>query len=118
MKMLHVCVVCAGIFAASAIGAAPPVTIVANPGPFGSIEEAAGAELEIDWWDADAADDAACTECFAAVELKTYLPKCTNIAADNIIFAKPDALPAEGYVFVIGTRASNPALAQLDAENK
>ena len=118
MNTLRRCLVCAGMLAACAASAAPPVTIVANPGPFASIEEAAGAELEIDWWDADTADDAASTECFAAVELKAYLPGCTNIAVDDIAFAKPDAVPTEGYVIVIGTRETNPAIAQLDPENK
>ena len=36
-----------------------PVTIVADPGRFGSIERAAAAEDSVDWWDAATGDDEA-----------------------------------------------------------
>ncbi len=59
----------------ASIQASADITIVANPGQFESIEKAANAEKQVDFWDADLTDDRACTECFAALELKTFLLK-------------------------------------------
>ena len=45
-------------------------TIVVNFGRCALAEAAAYAETDVDWLDADATDDTACTQCFAAVELQ------------------------------------------------
>src|SRR5262249_45458110 len=63
----------------------PPehVTIVADPGRFGTIERAAAAEDSIDWWRPDNPDRDACTESFAATELARFLPAAFGIPADS-----------------------------------
>ena len=67
-KVAKCVVVLAGI-ALSASSAWAGVTIIASPGPFPNIEQAAKGEEKVDWWDGNLADDRACTECFAAMEL-------------------------------------------------
>src|SRR5262245_30275243 len=60
----------------------PPVTaitLVTDPAPFRTIEEAAHAEARVDWWDRDSTDDDACTRSFAAVELARWLPVCFGL---------------------------------------
>jgi hypothetical protein len=94
-----------------------PVTIIANPGPFASIEQAAVAEDRANFWDGDHSDDDACTECFAAAELRRFLAACLRITDINLIALQPpgDQLPESGYVFVLGSRESNrliPTLAE------
>ena len=93
--------------------AAAPVTIVVNPGPFATIKEAAAGEAQVDWWDDDPADDDACTESFAATELRRFLPACTNLDKEDIRLADPDRMPDRGYVILIGSRKSNPLIASL-----
>jgi hypothetical protein len=93
---------------------AGPVTIAVNSGLLGTVEEAANAEAKVNWWDADLSDDAACTESFAAVELRRFLAACTGQGPEQIHFAPPDRIPAEGDCLVIGSRASNPRIASFD----
>ena len=73
--------------------ASAETVIIANPGPFGGIEQAAVAEERVDWWDGDFSDDRACTECFAATELARFLPLCTLISKQDIRFLAPERLP-------------------------
>ncbi|MCP4642636.1 MAG: DUF4838 domain-containing protein [bacterium] len=96
---------------------AADVTILVNPGPF-PLDEAATSEAKVDWWDGDTTADTACTECFAAEELQRFLPGCTGVATDAIIVSADTELPKSGYVFILGTRASNPLVASLDPEGK
>jgi hypothetical protein len=96
------------LFAASASAAG--VTIVANPGPFGTIEQAAAAEEKVNWRDGDPADDVACTESYAAAELRDFLPKASNLSAREIRLASAAQLPAEGDVILLATGDSNPLL--------
>lgn len=49
------------------------ISILVNPGNLASIEEAGHAEEQVDWWDGDLSDDNACTESFAALELRHFL---------------------------------------------
>ena len=86
------------------------VTIIANPGSFETIEQAALSEGQVDFWDGDSSDDDACTESFAAVELKRFLPACTGIKENNIALGNCDKLPKKGYVFILGNRRSNPLI--------
>ncbi len=88
-------------------------TIVADPGPFESIEQAASAEARVDWRNADRVDDTVCTECFAATELRAFLPACTNLAGEDLRLAGPSLLPKDGHVIVLGSGKSNPLLTQL-----
>lgn len=92
-------------FTSSLLGA---VTIVANPGPFGSVEQAASAENNVDWWDRNTADDIACTESFAATELRDLLPKTTDLAPGDIRLVSADRMPQSGDVILITTGDSNP----------
>jgi len=93
--------------------AAVPVTIVANPGPFATVEDAAVGEAQVDWWDDDSTDDNACTESFAATELRHFLAACTAFDEADIRFAKPDRMPERGYLILVGSRRSNPLVASL-----
>ncbi|MCK4888130.1 MAG: DUF4838 domain-containing protein [Planctomycetes bacterium] len=88
------------------------VTIVANPGNFPSIEKAAYAEKQVDFWDADKTDERACSESFAAVELKNFLIKVTDLKDTDIKFASPDKMPAKGDIFLLGSEASNKLIAK------
>ncbi len=95
-------------------GAGAQVTIVVNPGPFSSVEEAAGSEEKVDWWDDELSDDRACTECFAALELSRFLTACTTLREDEISLHSPDKLPLHGDVFLVGSRQSNPLIASRE----
>ena len=59
---------------------APPplskaLTILVDPGPFGSVDSAAVSESRIDDWSAASAQATACTESFAAIELRRFLAR-------------------------------------------
>ena len=88
------------------------VTILVNPGGFSNIEDAAVGEDKVNFWDNDLTDDRACTECFAALELAKFLGKYADI---NTVEVKPaDELPAEGDVFILGSRNSNILLGSFN----
>lgn len=100
-------------FCVATANVAGAITIVASPGPFGTVEKAAVSEAEVNWWDADPADDDAATESFAATELAHFLAVCTGVKPDEIHFASPDRIPATGDVFLLGSLRSNPLIAGL-----
>ena len=89
------------------------VTVCVNPGPFDSVEQAAAGEGQVDFWDADLADDRACSECFAAVELKHFLVRVTEYESRDIELRRADRMPARGPVFLLGSTASNPLIAKV-----
>ena len=60
--------------------------IAVDSGLFSSPEQAAFAEQQIDWSGQDTAAMRACTECFAAVELKNYLSAITESNDDKNAF--------------------------------
>lgn len=95
------------------VDAAGPVTIVANPGVFKTIETAAVSEEKVDWWDEDPSDDSACTESFAAVELRSFLARCTKYREEEIQMARSDHIPPSGHVFLLGTRESNRLIGSI-----
>lgn len=100
----------------AASGTDSRITIVACPGPFGTLEQAAVAEKRVDWWDGDLTDDNACTESFAALELRHFLARCLGRPETEIHLATPDAIPDKGDVFLIGSALidgtpSNPRMA-------
>ena len=95
-------------------------TIVVDSGSFSSPREAARAEAEIDWLDADSSDDAACTQSFAAVELERYLRQMTG-CSDDFAVVDCDQLPASGEVILVGrpTTAATRAIAdKLGLDNE
>jgi len=93
---------------------AAATTVVVNTGRYASAEAAAAAEAQVDWRDADRADDTVCTECFAAVELQTYLRRLSGRAADFAI-VDDEAVP-HGDLLVVGAPDSNFCAAHLAAE--
>lgn len=102
------------------------VTIVADPGRFGTIERAAAAEDSVEWWwrfelrsdvglgdrmrvhqledegARKARDRGACSECFAAVELARFLPGALGIPRDRVRLANPGQVPARGHQILLG----------------
>ena len=83
-------------------------TVIVSPGPFPDITAAAFAEEAIDWWDdGQIGKQTACTLCFAATELKKFLPGQVDLQerepaaceADRLIFLKVggSGLPPEGF---------------------
>ncbi len=103
-----------GIILLTSAIAGAKVTIVVNPGPFDTIEQAAKGEAQVDFWDADLRNDRACSECFAAVELKHFLAKVTAFTEKDIELRAVDRIPPDGPVFLLGSTASNPLLAKYN----
>jgi hypothetical protein len=82
-----------------------PSAIVVDARPFASVEEAANAEARVDWADLETADDAACTESFAATELRAWWTSAAHSdAADVRLVADPTA--PEGRLVVYLGRAA------------
>jgi hypothetical protein len=102
--------VCFLLFCKSTLNTVAQVTIVVNKGSFGSVGEAAISEEKVNWWDANLTDDRACTECFAATELSSFLKLCTSLTANDIQYSSPGKMPAKGDVFLLGSRTSNPLI--------
>jgi len=90
------------------------LNIIVNKGPFATVQQASVGEDRVNFFDNDMADDRACTESYAAMELAKFLPKATGIKADEIKFVRPGALPKSGDVFLIGSRFSNSTIDQYD----
>jgi len=91
--------------------AAAPMVILVNKGSFATVEEAAQGEEQVNWWDDNYSDDRACTECFAAVELAKFLPRCTNLKASDIKIQAAEEMPQAGDVILIGSSMSNSLIA-------
>ena len=102
------------LFGGTADCLAQQATVISNPGPFSRIEKAATSEINVNWWDADLADDRACTECFAALELAHYLTYCTSLSEDEILLRSQGNLPKKGDVFLVGSKQSNSLIASFD----
>ena len=99
-------------FAAAGCGSTQrPVTIVVSHGAFATAQEAANAERRVAWFDADPRDDDACTESFAATELKRWLPACLGLPPASVTLS--DSLPEAGEAIVMGSRASSSLVARL-----
>jgi len=90
-----------------------PVSIVVACGPFADVETAALSEERVNWWDSDSRDDDACTESFAALELRRHLGRALGIPESSIVLSHSAALPPVGDVLVLGSRQSNPLVAAL-----
>jgi hypothetical protein len=97
-----------------ASGTGPGVTIVADPGPFPSVEAAAAAEDRVAWRDGDPRDDDACIESFAATELRHHLAAALRAPDSSLALSGAPALPAAGRVFLLTSDPADPRLAGLD----
>ena len=84
---------------------------------FRSVEAAANGENVVNWLDRDPADDSACTESFAAIELAKFLPKCVSLAPEQITISGALTLPSQGDVFLLGSVNSNPLIAERLSES-
>ncbi len=93
------------------------ISILANPGPFGSIESAGISEEKVNWWDEDKSDDDACTESFAALELQKFL-RSGGIPPETPINLVPieKGIPSTGSVILIGTPSSNALLGRYASQ--
>ncbi len=87
--------------------------IVVSFGRHPSAEIAGRSEAEVNWLDADTADDTVCTECFAALELQHYLRKLTG-RTDDFAVVDDDTRP-DGDLVLVGGPGSNAAARQLAA---
>lgn len=92
---------------------ARPLTILVDPEPFADVAAAASAESRVDDWRDASRPAAACTESFAALELRRWLARATGLAEGDIAVARPDRLPRTGDVFVLASGASTPLLGSL-----
>src|SRR5439155_12555375 len=53
-------------------------------------------------------DDDACTESYAAIELRDLLRRCPGVGVRPIVLAAGDSPPAEGDAIVLGNPRSQP----------
>jgi hypothetical protein len=90
-----------------AVSAAAGTTIAVNVGNYPSAEAAARAEASIDWLNAKTAEGAACTQCFAAMELQRCLRRMTGRSDDFPIVADDKA--PDGDLIIVGGPAANAA---------
>ncbi|MFH1069517.1 MAG: hypothetical protein V1794_07825, partial [Candidatus Glassbacteria bacterium] len=95
--------------------------IVTGCGRFADVREAADAQDQVRWHDPqDSEAAAACTEAFAAVELRTYLCRIGGLnEADSTVLPKVDSraeLPPGVNLIVVGRAASTGKYAALDRE--
>ena len=110
LRIVFLCYATLMLFAGSAHA---DTQIVVNIGPHPSAEVAAAAEATVDWLDANTADDTVCTDCFAAVELQSYLRRLTG-RADDFVIVDDQSTPA-GELIVVGGPASNATSQNLTA---
>ncbi|MFD0958093.1 DUF4838 domain-containing protein [Paenibacillus chungangensis] len=82
------------------------LTIYVDKGTFPSIEEAASAEQEINWWDDGDARAVYCTECFAAMELRLHLQLVWGEESD-IRLAPMDGSMHSGSGIFLGSGGSS-----------
>jgi hypothetical protein len=92
-----------------------PLTIVAPAAPYASVEQAAAAESLVDWNDGDPTDNAACTESYAAVELRDVLGRCPGFEHRDLRLVAGDRLPPEGDCIVLGDPRSQPLVRAFGA---
>jgi len=94
-------------------GPAGATTLVVNAGRFATAAEAGVAEALVDWRDADSADDTACTEGYAALELQAYLRRLSAVG-DAFPLADDQSTPM-GDLIVVGGPGSNAYAAAMAA---
>lgn len=89
-------------------------TIAVQSGRFSTPMAAAGAEEQVNWLDADRADDTVCTQCFAALELQRYLRRMTG-RKEDIRLVDDSRTPSSGDLIVVGRAASADARAAFES---
>jgi hypothetical protein len=104
-------IVAFALLGCAAASMAAETSIVVDTGPYLSAEVAGHDEAHVDWSDAASSGGRACTECFAALELQTYLRKMTGRTSDFAI-AKDSVTPS-GDLIIIGVLASNASSRHL-----
>jgi len=87
------------------LGHATAATIVVDYGPYPDAATAAQSEQSVGWNDANPADDIACTQCFATLELQHYLRLACK-APDGFPTADDQSAPA-GDLILVGGPESN-----------
>ena len=104
------------MFTAGVVIGGNKAIIMVNNEPFASAEKAAFSEKSVNFWDNDYRDDRACTECFAATELKKFLAKVTDIKEGDIEITGVKGIPKEGDIFILGSSKSNPACKRWESQ--
>jgi Domain of unknown function (DUF4838)/Glycosyl hydrolase family 67 N-terminus len=87
------------------------ISIAVNTGAFASVEEAAHGEASLTWDGSSPFEEAACTQSFAALELKHYLRKTTSNTIDVLL--TNDKEISQGDLILIGGPTSNALTARL-----
>ena len=103
---------CAALVCLVATGASHATTIVVRYRAHASAVEAARAEEDVDWRDANMQDDTVCTQAFAALELQEHLREMTGRSEDFAI-ADDDAGITEGDLIIVGGPATNNVARQM-----
>lgn len=96
------------VFSTEIVNGSNDIVIMVNKDSHISVEDVAFCEKQVNFWDADLTNGRACTECFAAIELKKFLIKVTDIKEGDIAIAGVKSIPKEGNVFILGSSGSNP----------
>ena len=102
------------ILSAGVVKGGNKVVILVNSSVFASAEKAASGEKEVNFRDNDLRDDRACTECFAATELKKFLIRVTGLKDSDITITGVNKLPENGDLFILGSVKSNPLVKDGD----
>ena len=98
------------ILSAGVVKGGNKVVILVNKGSFASAEKAASGEKEVNFRDNDLMDDRACTECFAATELKNFLVRVTELKESDITITGVKKVPEGADLFILGSDQSNPLI--------
>ncbi len=104
------------ILSAGVVKGGNKVVILVNKGSFASVEKAASGEKEVNFRDSDLLDDRACTECFAATELKNFLVRVTDLKEGDITITSVNKLPENADLFILGSVKSNPLVKDGDVK--
>ena len=91
----------------------PPITILVDVGGFPSVESAAAGEARVTIWGDSSRMAAACTESFAALELRNFLARRCGLPLAQFRLDTARTLPPAGDVFVLGSGASNRLISSL-----
>ena len=104
-----------GLFSGASASTQPrPITLMTDCGRFGSIGRAAQAERLVDWRDQNLNDDRACTDSFAATELRHFLARALQESELSIKLSSASALPERGTVILLISDPKDARLAAVD----
>ena len=80
------------------------VIVYASPGPFAGVAEAAAGERAVDWSAPEGAAHRACTTCFAAAEVASFLGRIDGVAAELGNLTSPAPAPDDALRVAIVAR--------------